>query len=95
MYIGYQSFNISAKVNFISAPHLQSIRLRPGLGPSNTQFSFYLGRRWGFLGIRYPSPSIASPLRRVHPLTVHTLLLYSPAGLDLKLAKRALKDSLK
>ena len=30
----------------------------------------------------------------VHPHTVHTLLLYSPVGLDVKLAKRALKDSL-
>ena len=33
--------------------------------------------------------------RRVHPLTVQTLLLYSHVGLDPKLAKRALEDSLK
>ena len=33
--------------------------------------------------------------RRIHSPTVHTHLLYSPVGLDLKLAKRALKDSLK
>ena len=41
---------------------------------------------------------VAGPLRltrRVHPLTVHTLLLNSPVGLDLNLARWALKDSLK
>ena len=38
-----------------------------------------------------------SPLipRRVHPLTVQTLLLYGAVGLDPKLSKRALEDSLK
>ena len=30
---------------------------------------------------------------RVHPLIVLTLLLYSPVGLDLKLPKRAPKDT--
>ena len=33
--------------------------------------------------------------RSVHPHTVQNLLLYSPLGLDPRLAKRALKDSLK
>ena len=33
--------------------------------------------------------------RRVHPLTVHTLLLYSPVGLDLKLAIKGLENALK
>ena len=33
--------------------------------------------------------------RRVHPPTVHTLLLSSPVGLDLKLAIKGLENSLK
>ena len=33
--------------------------------------------------------------RRVHPLTVQTLLLYSPVGLDLKQVQRARENALK
>ena len=44
-----------------------------------------LKRFWGL--VQPPTPPYPS-CRRVHPPTVHTSLLSSPVGLDLKLAKR-------
>ena len=34
----------------------------------------------------------SEPIRRIHLSSVHTYQAYSPIGLDLKLAKRALED---
>ena len=37
----------------------------------------------------------SGPIEWFHPLTIHTLLLYSPVEFDSGLAKKALKSSLK